>query len=348
MGERELMLSPRTGADRDLLWAPTPLAALELPEIPSELHFIRSHFPVPDVDPAAWTLRVDGADGVTMDIDRLRSLPPRTVTVVLECAGHRRAEMRPPRPGVPWACGAVAEARWTGTPLSAVLHAAGVPADALEVVLEGADSGEFEGLPGTHHFARSLSLEKAFDPDVLLAYEMNGEPITVERGGPVRLVVPGWYATDSVKWLVRAWFESQPFDGAFQGHDYLWLEPGESGRGRRMTEVPIHALITTPAEHDRVPAGRSIVRGVAWGGRAGVIEVQVRVDRGPWHAAVLAPRRGRDARVGWELSCSLEAGRHEIACRAVDGEGNAQPDRPVPNAGGYANNAVHRVQVRAG
>jgi DMSO/TMAO reductase YedYZ molybdopterin-dependent catalytic subunit len=344
----------RSSADGDeVIWGPTPLPALELPEIPSELHFVRNHFPVPDVDPAAWSLRIEGGtECLTLDLDRLRALPRRMQSVVLECAGHRRIEFEPLPEGVPWACGAVGDAHWTGTPLATLLHAAGIPEGAVEVVLEGADSGRFDGLPGTHHFARSLPLEKAFERDVLLAYEMNGEPIPVERGGPVRAIVPGWYATDSVKWIVRMWFESQPFEGAFQARDYLWLAPGETDpahpRGSRMTELPIHALITTPADGRRAPAGNQLVRGVAWGGHRGVAEVQARVDGGHWRTARLAAPSGRYARVAWELSCSLDPGAHEIACRATDGDGNTQPERPLPNAGGYANNAVHRVDVLAG
>jgi DMSO/TMAO reductase YedYZ molybdopterin-dependent catalytic subunit len=344
------MLSPETERGQDEIWGPTPLAALELPEIPSELHFVRNHFPVPDIDPAEWKLRIEGAaEPLLLDLGSLRSLPRRTVSVVLECAGHRRVEHDPVPAGVPWACGAVAEARWTGIPLARLLHAAGIPEGAVEVVLEGADGGRFEGLPGEHHFARSLPLEKALEADVLLAYEMNGEPIPVERGGPVRAIVPGWYATDSVKWLVRAWFEPRPFEGAFQAHDYLWLAPGETDpahpRGSRMTELPIHALITTPADGRRVPAGSQLVRGVAWGGTGGVSEVQVRVDDGPWRSAELAATRGRYARVAWQLHCSFEPGERTLSCRAIDADGNAQPERPRPNLDGYANNAVHRVDV---
>ncbi len=341
------MGTPRAEQEtKDEAWCPTPLAALGLPEIPSELHFIRSHFPVPDVDPESWRLEAEGAAGrLVLDLDRLRSLPRRTVNAVLECAGHRRAEIDPLPPGVPWACGAVAEARWTGVSLATILRAVGVPKGALEVVLEGADSGSFDGLPGTHHYARSLPLEKALEPDVLLAYEMNGEPIRAARGGPVRAIVPGWYATDSVKWVVNAWFESRPFEGAFQAHDYLYREPGEAGPGVRMTDLPVHALITAPAPGDRLRPGPRAMRGVAWGGRGGVAAVQVRVDEGPWRTARLAPPRGRHGRSLWKLECSLGPGLRTVSCRAIDAEGDAQPDEPRPNGGGYANNAVHRVGV---
>jgi DMSO/TMAO reductase YedYZ molybdopterin-dependent catalytic subunit len=330
-------------------WRPTPLAALELPEVPTGEHFVRDHFPVPALDPDTWLLEIHGdAERLVVDLERLRAMPARTLRTVLECAGHRRVEFDPVPHGVPWACGAVAEGRFTGASLRALLHAAGIPPGTLEVVLEGADAGEVEGFSGTHRFARSLPLEKALDRDVVLAYEMGGEPIAVERGGPVRAIVPGWYATDSVKWLTRVWFTPEEFDGVFQAHDYRLIAPGEPGPGSRMTELPVHALITTPADGERLSRRGLRVRGVAWGGAGGVEQVLVRVDEGPWEPAVLDPRRGAYARVAWTLEATLDQGLHEIACRAIDREGGAQPDRPPVNVRGYGNNAVHRVRVAVG
>jgi DMSO/TMAO reductase YedYZ molybdopterin-dependent catalytic subunit len=330
------------------LWRPTPLWALELSRIPSRLHFVRDHFPVPELDPAAWAMSVHGSGGhLAVDLARLRALPSRTLSVVLECAGHRRTEYDPVPPGLPWACGAVAEARWTGASLRDVLAPAGIPAGTAEVVLEGADAGPVDGFEGVHHFARSLPLDKSFDRDVLLAYEMNGEPIPVGRGGPVRAVVPGWYATDSVKWLAHIWFSAQPFDGVFQAHDYRLLVPGEPGLGRRMTTLPANSLITTPPDGEAcVAAGSQAIHGVAWGGTGGIAEVLVRLDDRPWRRARLGRVRGRYQRVFWEAHWTLAPGEHELTARAVDRAGNAQPETPEPNLRGYANNAVHRVSFR--
>jgi sulfane dehydrogenase subunit SoxC len=164
---------------------------------------------------------------------------------------------------------------------------------------------------------------------------MNGEAIPVGRGGPVRVVVPGWYATDSVKSLDRIWFTSEEFDGVFQTHDYRLQVPDEPGPGRRMTGLPVHALITTASDGKvDVAAGDVLVRGVAWGGTGGVAEVLVRVDLGPWTPAQLGPARGPYTRVRWEARCALTAGRHEIACRAADRAGTAQPDHPPTNVRG--------------
>ena len=330
-------------------WRPTPLPALELRDIPTELHFVRDHFPPPADEVAAWSLEVRGSSrSLILDVDELRSFPRRTLRVVLECAGHRRIEFEPTPAGLPWAAGAVSEARWTGASLAAVLELVGVPADASEVVLEGADAGRVEGFDGVHRFARSLPLEKAFDRDVLLADEMNGEPIPLQHGGPVRVVVPGWYATDSVKWIDRIWFTNEQFGGVFQAHDYRFRAPGDPGSGSRMTELPVHALITSPADGETVIAGDEItVRGAAWGGATAIAEVHVQIDGGPWSPSCLGRISGRYARVSWEAHCALPPGTHQIACRAIDGAGGSQPDLPPTNVQGYANNAIHRVTVAA-
>jgi DMSO/TMAO reductase YedYZ molybdopterin-dependent catalytic subunit len=331
------------------LWRPTPLAALELRDIPTELHFVRDHFPAPQSDLSSWSLELRGSSrSLVLDLDTLRTLPRRTLSVLLECAGHRRVEFEPIPAGLPWSTGAVAEARWTGVSLAALLELVGIPPDAFEVVLEGADSGPVDGFDGIHRFARSLPLEKALDHDVLLADEMNGAPIPRTHGGPVRAIVPGWYATDSVKWIDRIWFTPEEFDGAFQAHDYLFRAPGETGPGRRMTELPVHALITTPGDGEKVFADDEIsVRGAAWGGTGGIADVLVQIDRGPWSRARLGRVRGRYARLNWDARCTLAPGVHEIACRAIDGDGETQPERPPPNVHGYGNNAIHRVTVEA-
>ena len=263
-GANRAQAEANRGAALDL-WCPTPLATPELADIPTALHFVRDHFPAPTRDPGLWSLEVNGSThSLVLDLDRLRTLPRRTSRVVLECAGHRRAEFKPIPPGVPWAAGAVTEAQWTGASLGPLLELVGIPHQTREVVLEGADAGPVDGFHGVHRFARSLPLGKALDRDVLLAYAINGETIPSDRGGPVRAIFPGWYATDSVKWLDRIYFTTEEFDGVFQAHDYRVRAPGEPGAGRRMTELPAHALITTPPDGKAIPAAGDVtIRGIA-------------------------------------------------------------------------------------
>src|SRR5690242_11152689 len=212
----------------------TPLAAPEVHNtaarleslgaevMPAAEHFRREHFPAPEIDPHGWRLVLGGLveTPAILALADLAALPARTLPVVLECAGHRRAELAPVVPGLQWEVGAVSEARWTGARLRDLLERAGVDPRAAEVVLTGADRGPFEGDGGRHPYGRSLPLRKAIDPDTLLAYEMDGGPIPAAHGGPVRAIVPGWYATDSVKWLERIQVTAEEFGGPFQAIDY--------------------------------------------------------------------------------------------------------------------------------
>lgn len=328
----------------------TPLNALLLDDMPLEAHFRRDHFPAPDLEPAQWVLEVGGAvrRPLRLDLADLQALGAQTERVVLECAGHRRTEYEPAVPGLTWAAGAVGEARWTGAPLAAILGRAGVLPGACSVVLEGADAGPFEGRDGDHPFARALPLDKARAPETMLVWEVNDEPISVRRGGPVRAIVPGWYATDSIKWLARITLLDCEFDGPWELDDYRLRAPGESGPGVRMTTMPIHALVVEPRMLDAPPAGPATVRGVAWGGEDGIDRVEVRIDGAPWRAAELGPSRGPYARRFWSAPWIASAGRHHIEVRATDAAQRSQPDEVHWNPGGFANNAVHGVWVSVG
>ena len=326
---------------------PAPLEALGEMQMPTAAHFRREHFPAVAIDPAEWRLRVGGAVATPaiVTLADLQRMPRRSLVVVLECAGHRRAELEPATPGLQWAAGAVSEARWSGTPLRDLLWAAGVDRSADEVVLTGADRGAFERRAGQHPYARSLPLPKALDRDTILAFEMNGGPIPPQHGGPVRAIVPGWYATDSVKWLERVHVATGEFDGPFQAIDYRFATADDPGPGTRMERMPVHALITHPAESATLAAGRARLAGVAWSGGGAITRVDVRIDAGPWAAATVVARTGRYGRTLWECDWDAEPGAHTIAVRARDASGAMQPDEPIWNRRGYANNAVHRVAV---
>jgi DMSO/TMAO reductase YedYZ molybdopterin-dependent catalytic subunit len=328
---------------------PTPLAALQLPETPAETHYRRNHFPYPDPDGAAASLEITGAveRPLRLPLEGLREQPSRTLAVVLECAGHRRTEYDPPISGVQWKAGALGQARWTGTSLAAVLQGAGPHPDAVEVVLHGADRGPFAGVDGEWTFSRSLPLEKALHPDTLLAWEMDGEPLPHVHGGPLRAVVPGWYAMDSVKWLTRIEVVTEPFRGPFQELDYRFQPADEPGIGTRLAELPISALILSPEEGAEVRAGRVAVSGIAWGG-GGAAEVHVRVDGGSWRPAAFNPESAPSpyTKRAWTLECDLPPGEHRLAVRATDQAGRSQPEQPVWNRRGYANNSIHQVRIQ--
>jgi DMSO/TMAO reductase YedYZ molybdopterin-dependent catalytic subunit len=224
--------------------------------------------------------------------------------------------------------------------LGDMLRCAGIAPDAVEVVLRGADSGAGEH-PGVHAYARSLPIEKALHPDTLLAFEMNGEPIPAVHGGPVRAIVPGWYAMDSVKWLTSIRAVTRPFTGPFQAVDYRWREPGADGPGRRIDRLSVHALITSPASDERLRAGPVFIRGAAWAGEAHVARVEVCVDDGPWEVAEIERRGSTRGRSGAPGRVDPES-----PPRRARPTGAAPSTRTAgPNAGGYCANAVHRIAV---
>jgi len=325
--------------------AASPAAAPLLDEIPLRAHFRRDHFPAPRLPAETWVLEVGGAvrRPLRLDLHALQALGARGERVTLECAGHRRAELRPLPDGLPWSVGAVSEARWCGTPLAAVLARAQPVPDARAVVLEGADAGAVPGSRGPESFARALPLTKALTADTLLAWEAAGQPIAAARGGPVRAVVPGWYATESVKWLVRVTVVDGDFDGAFEARDYRLRAHGEPLPGRRLTAMPVHALLLDPPGELALRGGPIRLRGIAWGGERGIARVDVRLDGGRWLPARLGPWRGPYARRFWSAGWRARPGRHVVEVRATDGAGDRQPQRAVPNVGGYANNSVQRT-----
>ncbi len=327
---------------------PTSHAALQLPGTPTHDHYRRNHFPYPQVDAAGWRLQVGGAvrTPLSLGLEELRRMEQHRLSVVLECAGHRRTEYVPPITGVQWKTGALGQAAWAGLALRDLLQQAGLQDGAVEVVLHGADRGPFKGVEGEHTFSRSLPLAKALHPDTLLAYAMNGEPLPREHGAPLRAIVPGWYAMDSVKWLTRVEVVRQPFRGPFQELDYRFQPEGETGIGRRLDRIPISSLILEPLEGTELKAGTFLLRGIAWGGENGVRQVEVSTGGG-WQPAVLGPDPGPYQKRDWSLEVTLAPGRYALASRATDGAGAVQPERPTWNRRGYGNNSVHRVQVTA-
>lgn len=326
--------------------ASTPLDALLEDVTPTRLHYVRDHFRRPEVRedawPPPWTVRVDGRVRRPFDL-RLDDIPAaREVVVTMECAGNGRTRFSPVPQGVPWDDGAVATQRWAGAPLRDVLARAGVEGDAVEVVFRGADGD------GAERYARSLPLADARAADVLLATRMDGAPLGLLHGGPVRLVVPGWYGMASVKWLTEIEVADRPFEGRFQTRDYVYKQ---NGRAMPVRTMRPKALVLAPKAGATVARGERVqVVGRAWGGDGGVARVDVSVDAGAsWHAAHLdaapGPWAWRRFAFAWT---PRDPGAHVLVARATDGAGNVQPLEPPANDLGYGNNAVVPVTVAVG
>jgi DMSO/TMAO reductase YedYZ molybdopterin-dependent catalytic subunit len=329
-----------------------PLEALRYPVTPVGLHYLLIHFDIPEVEAASYRLEVDGLVGspLSLALDDLRARPAVELPVTMECAGNGRALLEPHVASQPWVLEAVGTASWRGTPLRGVLAEAGVGDDAVEVVFSGLDHG-FEGEEELD-YQRSLSLMDAYRPEVLLAYEMNGQPLPPQHGFPLRLVVPGWYGMTSVKWLSRITLVDRPFEGYYHVSSYR-LRESEDDPGEPVTRMLPRALMTPPGYPEYktrsriVAAGPCLLDGRAWSGFGEVASVEVSVDGGgTWAAADVV--RDLDAPSAWQqwtFEWEAEPGECELCCRARDEAGNEQPLEPVWNAGGYANNAVQRVSV---
>jgi DMSO/TMAO reductase YedYZ molybdopterin-dependent catalytic subunit len=329
-----------------------PLEALRWDLTPIGLHYLLTHYDIPEVDAATFRLEVDGEVDrpVSLTLDQLQARPAVELAVTLECAGNGRALLDPHVVSQPWLLEAVGTARWRGTPVVDLLEEVGVRADAVELVFAGLDRGvEAEE---AQSYARSLSLEQLRDSEAILAYEINGVPLPPQHGFPLRLVVPGWYGMTSVKWLARITAVSEPFAGHQQRHAYR-IRQAEDEEGVPVTRIQPRSLITPPGIPDFatrrrfVPAGRSRIQGRAWSGFAQIASVDVSVDGGgTWGEAELVgddlgPWAWRSFAYGWDA----EPGEYELCSRARDAAGNEQPTRPAWNLGGYQNNAVQRIPV---
>src|SRR6266516_2713065 len=328
--------------------AEAPPEALSSEITPTELHFVRSNFAVPAHD---GTLEVSGAveNPATLTLDDLRAMPVVERGVTLECAGNGRLAMRPLAVGEPWGDYAVSTARWKGALLNEVWGRARPAADGVEVRFEGADHGSYHlkpVLPETDQsdlrFVRSLALSHAIDPaaEILIAYEMNGEPLSPDHGAPFRLIVPHWFAVASVKWLRHIDVLTEPHAGEFQTGHYLYEWPDRPHEPVALMRV--RARITDPAPGTTIPAGTYTVRGKAWSGTGPVTQVDVSLTgEGDWHPAELEPPNGpyqwQDWSFDWEATT---AGRSSLRARATDAAGSVQPEVPPWNRLGYGNNAI--------
>ncbi|CAN5734534.1 sulfite oxidase [soil metagenome] len=322
--------------------------ALASPITRTERFFVRRNFAPPELGAETHHILVAGAVDrkVRLGLGALRSLGAHGVTMTLECAGNDRASMVPLPAGEPWCGGAIGTAEWAGVPLARVLEAAGVRPAAIEILVEGADRGAPPGSAVAIPFARSLPLDKAMHADTILALEMNGVPLPPGYGGPVRLIVPGWYGMASVKWVSGIRALTEPFQGHFQRERYMYEEPDRAAVP--VTTVRVKSLIHSPSEGDPIRAGTVRVRGWAWSGEGEIARVEFSADGGErWGDAHPLDQPSPHAWRGWFYDWNVEeVGCHTLCSRATDTAGNVQPDRAPWNHHGYGNNAVRAVTVR--
>lgn len=319
--------------------------------VSNENFYVRSHFPVPALDAGRWRLRVVGLvkKSLAFSLADLLNMPSRTAVVTLECAGNGRSTMQPPVDGEQWALGAAGTAEWTGVPLHHVLRQAGIKAGAREVVFRGADRPAEKLSIGPARFERSLVLADSLDDGPLLAYAMNGEPLPAHHGYPVRLIVPGWYAVASVKWLTEIDVIGRAFEGYFQTEKYIYEWDRDGDRtGEPVRHLRVRSLITHPTEGAAIRRGRLALRGLAWSGVSPIANVEVSVGGGSWRQAQMLGDPSRTCWQRWELMVDIERpGKTTLRSRATDGAGRTQPETPEWNRLGYGNNAIQKLTVTA-
>ncbi|KKK05080.1 sulfite oxidase [Micromonospora sp. HK10] len=328
--------------------------------VPNDRFFVRNHTVTPRLDPDAWRLRLFGTGlrgapardtPVEFGLDDLRRLPAEESTALLECAGNGRRfytdQQDEPAPGVAWDLGGVGVARWRGVRLGTVLRLAGLTGDAVDVMPEGLDPDYVTGGRNLGRVRRPLPIAKALD-DVLLAYEMNGEPLPADHGFPVRVVVPGWIGISSIKWVGPMEVSATPLFSPWNTQFYRMFGPGQPAGGGTLAVQSIKSAFEL-AWDARVTVGEEVLlRGRSWSG-AGPID-RVEVDTGDgWRPAdlVAADRGGPWQR--WTVRWRPPApGRWVLRARATDVTGAVQPDRAAPNDLGYLFDGVVRHPVTAG
>ncbi len=352
--EARLIVRNRTPLD-----AETPVAVFEEEITPNRLFFVRSHFGPPAVGLVErWTVAVEGgvARPVTLGLEDLSRFEQVSIPAVLQCSGNGRSLYKPTIPGVGWAKGAVGNAEWSGVRLAEVLERAGVKAGMGHVHLHGADGPP---MPKTPAYLRSIPLDRATAASTLLVTRMNGEPLPILHGGPVRLAVPGWSGNHWIKWLKRLVVAQDEAPGPYQRTSYKMptrpLPPGVEPKPEEtapVTVMNVKSLIASPADGVVVNGSPAVVQGVAWtGGEAVVTKVETElIWPGGGTGWVEIKELGGAARPyawrTWSVGYPVGPGELTVRVRATDSTGAVQPESSPWNKSGYLWNGYDRVDFK--
>jgi DMSO/TMAO reductase YedYZ molybdopterin-dependent catalytic subunit len=330
-----------------------PVQLLKTWVTPTELLYVRNHLPTPEMHAGEWRLTVEGAVNtpLKLSLDDLKKMPRVESVVTMECAGNGRAFMVPAAGGVQWEKGAVGTARWTGVRLAEILKKAGAKPNGKYVFFDGGDKATEK----TPDFIRQVPIAKAMDPDTLLAYELNGEPLPLLHGFPLRVIAPGWIGAYSVKWLERITVSEQENDTYFTATGYRYpisrVAPGAKVEPKDMAPIIgliVKSLITTPADGSSEKAGSTVkVAGWAWAGESKISKVEISLDNGAtWVQARLGQERAKYAWREFEYDWKTTApGSYLILSRATDDRGRSQPIIGQWNPQGYMWNVIDRIRV---
>jgi DMSO/TMAO reductase YedYZ molybdopterin-dependent catalytic subunit len=339
----------------------TPMNYFEHAITPNEAFYVRYHtFPPPThIDLSTWRLRLAGhvVRPLELSLDDLKSEFSSTrLVAVNQCAGNSRGRFEPRVFGGQWGDGAMGNAEWTGVRLQDLLRRAGVKAGAVEIAFRGFDDPAALTIP---HFAKSLTMNMVADSsDILVAYEMNGQPLPTLNGFPARLVVPGWFATYWVKHLAEITVLDHEFDSFWMQKAYRipaspcgCVEPGAPvARTVPINRMKVRSFIISPKEGARVSVGRPVIlKGIAFDGGYGIADVEISTDEGnSWRRAVLGRDLGAYSFREWSATwTSAKRGDFSLNVRAVNRVGESQPSEAAWNPSGYMRNVIEKIHVTA-
>jgi DMSO/TMAO reductase YedYZ molybdopterin-dependent catalytic subunit len=336
----------------------TPIEYFRTSITRNDAFFVRWHLAgIPELRATEWSLAV-GGESAERELkfnftDLKRGFKPAEVTAVCQCSGNRRGLFEPHVAGVEWGVGAMGNAVWRGVRLKDVLARAGVKADALEVVLDGADTAPLDKTPD---FVKSIPVEVAMDDNTLIAYEMNGKPLPHWNGFPVRLVVPGWTGTYWVKQLVSVKLVSKP-EGNFWMSTAYRLPRGRfktpsfksqlKEANEPITTMVVNSLITSLDSRRSLSPGKPIeVKGIAWDGGSGIGRVEISTDGASWQQAKLGHDLGRFSFREFSLQLpGRDGGAFVVMARATAQSGETQVEQLIHNPAGYHHNVIQRLYL---
>lgn len=317
---------------------------------PASRLYIRNNLPVPDDDIVddrdAWQVSIEGVKNPkNLSVGELKTMGLTSVAMVLQCSGNGRGFFEHQASGSQWRTGAAGNVVWSGVPLKDVIAALGGPADGMKYLTNTGGEVLPKGLdPDQIQVERSIPIDKALD-DVLLAWEMNGQPIPLVHGGPLRVIVPGYYGCNSVKYVKRVALTPKESTSHMQQSSYRIRPIGESSSPDQPTmwDMNVKSFITGPGAkpNAKVKAGHQVIHGVAFGGDEAVDSVEVSIDGGnTWQAAeIYGADMGRYAWRTFQLEVELPAGSLDLASRATTVSGAVQPEIRVENERGYGDNS---------
>lgn len=360
-GERELVRYPQK---RPLIRLTTRPPQLETPFsvfnegviTPNDAFFVRYHLAgVPtSIDTASFRISIKGSvnNPLSLSLDDLRKFDGKKVVAVLQCSGNSRGFSNPRVGGGQSANGAMGNAQWTGVPLKAILDKAGLKGSAKQVTFNGIDKPVLEATPD---FAKALDVDHAIDGEVMIAYEMNGKPLPVLNGFPVRLIVPGYYGTYWVKHVndinvIDDVLNNFWMNPAYRipDNDCACVPPGtKPGATVPIKRYNVRSFITSLHDGSKVQSGKTVhLKGIAFDGGTGIREVAVSVNDGPWQTAKLGQDLGKYSFREWQLQWKpSKAGDCTLKVRATSNGGQVQPADPLWNPAGYMRNVIETTKV---